>query len=158
MCISSYLLILHVSCLTVVFVGEERMRIEGNRITYLQEIIQWDTLLIPEGIFLLSFIYDAQWWLGLKVMSSLLENWLTKITSGSCCLQYTLWQMCWLSKEWFSTHPLWQVQMKTRVGICCLASVFYLFSVGDDTKLQMDPSAVPLAFNRRNMNTLLNKR
>lgn len=77
------------------------------------------------------------------------EKLVDKITSASWCLQYTLWQMFWLSKEWFPTYVLWQVQIKTRVGICCLTSVFYSFSFGGDTKLQMYPTSFPLAFNRR---------
>lgn len=52
--------------------------------------------------------------------------------------------MFWLSKDWFPTYALWQVQIKTRVVICCLASEFYSFSFGGDTKLQIDPTSFPL--------------
>lgn len=77
------------------------------------------------------------------------EKLADKITSALWYLQYTLRQMYWLSKQWFPTHAFWQVQKKTRVDICGLTSVFYSFSFGGDTRLQMDPTSFPLAFNRR---------
>lgn len=64
-----------------------------------------------------------------------------KITSGPCCLQYILWQVCWLRKELFPTYSFWQIKTKIRVGICVHMSFcicVYLFASGGNAKLDMN--------------------
>lgn len=63
--------------LTVVLHGET-IKCEDNRVAYLPWKRQQEVLLVEEVIFHLSSVCSTQRLLRMKVMFSLLENWLTK--------------------------------------------------------------------------------